>query len=186
MTTWRDYQVNPVENDMPPPVGAPENMPANQINNTLREVMSVVRQMGDETEGGFGDLGTMAAQNADAVAITGGTVNAAHAGSGAGLTALPAAQLTGTLPAATFPPDATPLDVKVARAAVADGLTAGGALALLPIGMVMLWWGSSAAVPAGWHICDGTAGTPDLRGRMVLGAGPSNPLGQAEIGRAHV
>ena len=36
-----------------------------------------------------------------------------------------------------------------------------------PKGMIMLWQGSSA--PEGWAICDGSNGTPDLRGKFVLG-----------------
>jgi microcystin-dependent protein len=34
-----------------------------------------------------------------------------------------------------------------------------------------MWSGSIASVPAGWFLCDGTNGTPDLRNRFVLGAG---------------
>lgn len=29
----------------------------------------------------------------------------------------------------------------------------------------------------GWHICDGTNGTPDLRGRFILGASDSHTVG---------
>lgn len=29
----------------------------------------------------------------------------------------------------------------------------------------------------GWHICDGTNGTPDLRGRFILGASDSHAVG---------
>lgn len=29
----------------------------------------------------------------------------------------------------------------------------------------------------GWHICDGTHGTPDLRGRFILGASDSHAVG---------
>jgi microcystin-dependent protein len=39
----------------------------------------------------------------------------------------------------------------------------------LPKGAILLW--SGAGVPAGWALCDGQPGTPDLRGRFVLGAG---------------
>lgn len=39
----------------------------------------------------------------------------------------------------------------------------------LPIGSVILWYGSSGAVPAGWQICDGTNGTPNLKGRVPVG-----------------
>ena len=37
----------------------------------------------------------------------------------------------------------------------------------------MLWSGALSSVPAGWKICDGSSGTPDLRDRFVLGAGLS-------------
>jgi hypothetical protein len=38
-------------------------------------------------------------------------------------------------------------------------------------GMIMLWSGSSASIPTGWLLCDGTNSTPDLRNRFVVGAG---------------
>ena len=40
-------------------------------------------------------------------------------------------------------------------------------------GMIVMWSGSVAAIPAGWSLCDGTNGTPDLRGRFIVGAGGS-------------
>lgn len=43
-------------------------------------------------------------------------------------------------------------------------------------GMIVLWSGAIVDIPAGWHLCDGTAGTPDLRDRFVVGAGTTyNP-----------
>lgn len=39
-----------------------------------------------------------------------------------------------------------------------------------PIGAIILWSGPESTIPSGWHICDGTNGTEDLRGRFVLGA----------------
>jgi len=38
-------------------------------------------------------------------------------------------------------------------------------------GMIMLWSGSTASIPAGWLLCNGTSSTPDLRDRFVVGAG---------------
>lgn len=35
----------------------------------------------------------------------------------------------------------------------------------------MLWSGSLVSIPAGWQLCNGTNGTPDLRDRFVPGAG---------------
>ena len=45
--------------------------------------------------------------------------------------------------------------------------------ALVPTGGIILWSGSVASIPANWHLCDGTNGTPDLRDRFVVGAGNS-------------
>ena len=36
--------------------------------------------------------------------------------------------------------------------------------------MIMLWGGTIANIPAGWGLCDGTNGTPDLRDRFIVGA----------------
>jgi hypothetical protein len=43
--------------------------------------------------------------------------------------------------------------------------------AAIPAGIIMLWSGSQATIPSGWLLCDGTNGTPDLRGRFIIGAG---------------
>jgi len=47
---------------------------------------------------------------------------------------------------------------------------------VLPSGVILLWSGSVASIPAGWFLCNGTNGTPDLRNRFVVGAGSTyNP-----------
>jgi len=38
-------------------------------------------------------------------------------------------------------------------------------------GMIIMWSGSTATIPTGWLLCNGSSGTPDLRDRMVIGAG---------------
>jgi len=38
-------------------------------------------------------------------------------------------------------------------------------------GMIMGWHGSVATIPSGWHLCDGAAGTIDLRDKFIVGAG---------------
>jgi microcystin-dependent protein len=48
-------------------------------------------------------------------------------------------------------------------------------------GMIMMWSGSS--VPNGWAICDGGNGTPDLRGRFVVGAGQGSGLSNRPVGQ---
>ena len=41
----------------------------------------------------------------------------------------------------------------------------------VPHGAILLWSGAANALPVGWALCDGANGTPDLRGRFVVGAG---------------
>ena len=38
-------------------------------------------------------------------------------------------------------------------------------------GMIVLWSGTFATIPAGWALCDGTHGTPNLADKFVSGAG---------------
>jgi hypothetical protein len=40
----------------------------------------------------------------------------------------------------------------------------------LPIGCIIMWYGTIDNIPEGWHWCDGTNGTPDLRSRFPRGA----------------
>lgn len=47
----------------------------------------------------------------------------------------------------------------------------------IPTGCILIWSGASNAVPDGWALCDGTNGTPDLRGRFVLGYSSSHKVG---------
>ena len=63
---------------------------------------------------------------------------------------IPAAQLTGTLPAL-------------------DGSNLTG-IAGIPSGVIAMWSGATSAIPTGWVLCDGNNSTPDLRDRFVAGA----------------
>jgi hypothetical protein len=47
-----------------------------------------------------------------------------------------------------------------------------------PIGTIKLFFGASQNIPAGWQICNGTNGTPNLKNKYVIGAGNSYSLGQ--------
>ncbi len=59
---------------------------------------------------------------------------------------------------------------------------------VMPVGIITAWFGAAEAVPAGWAICNGqtvnrTDGlgevqTPDLRDRVVVGAGGSFAVGE--------
>lgn len=44
-------------------------------------------------------------------------------------------------------------------------------------GMIVMWSGATSNIPDGWALCDGANGTPDLRGRFVIGAGGSYAVG---------
>ena len=54
----------------------------------------------------------------------------------------------------------------------------------VPSGVILMWSGSIASIPAGWYLCNGSNGTPDLRNRFVIGAGstynPTNIGGSAD------
>jgi hypothetical protein len=47
----------------------------------------------------------------------------------------------------------------------------------IPVGAIILYYGLLSAVPSGWHMCDGTYGTPDMRGKFVVGAGGTYSVG---------
>jgi hypothetical protein len=60
----------------------------------------------------------------------------------------------------------------------------------VPVGVILMWSGSRAAIPAGYTLCNGTTVTgtngasitpPDLRGKFILGAGDPG-LGYSEVG----
>lgn len=69
---------------------------------------------------------------------------------------------------------------------VVQNLIVNGAFNMVPRGCVVAW--NNPTIPKGWAICDGGNGTPDLRGRFILGAGqgegisnrPFNQKGGAE------
>ena len=42
--------------------------------------------------------------------------------------------------------------------------------------MILAWSGSPSDVPVGWALCDGSNGTPDLRGRFILGFSSTYPM----------
>lgn len=47
----------------------------------------------------------------------------------------------------------------------------------VPSGLIVAWSGSPTNVPEGWYLTDGNNGTPDLRGKFILGA-----IGDSDIG----
>ncbi|HTD57075.1 MAG TPA: hypothetical protein VK670_16910 [Silvibacterium sp.] len=61
-------------------------------------------------------------------------------------------------------------DVWMAGTLTAKKFTGEGALVK---GMIVMWSGKANEIPAGWALCDGTNGTPDLRDRFILGTADS-------------
>jgi len=58
------------------------------------------------------------------------------------------------------------------------GLSTPNGAALIPPGGIIMWSGGIASIPAGWALCNGQNGTPDLRDRFVVGAGGSYGVGE--------
>lgn len=65
--------------------------------------------------------------------------------------------------------------------AIVTAATFGAALAsalmqAFPTGSVIQWFGSTGAIPSGWHLCDGTNGTPNMQDFFLVGAGGTYAL----------
>jgi hypothetical protein len=41
----------------------------------------------------------------------------------------------------------------------------------VPLGAIIMWSGTIDTIPESWALCDGSAGTPDLRNQFIMGAG---------------
>ncbi len=52
----------------------------------------------------------------------------------------------------------------------------------VPTGLVILWYGAEAAIPAGWHLCDGADGTINLQNRFPVGAGTGSSYSVGDTG----
>jgi microcystin-dependent protein len=66
---------------------------------------------------------------------------------------------------------------------LANYQTGGGAG--VPSGTIVQWWGNKQNVPAGWAFCDGSIGTPDLRGKYTKCVGDGKDVGGATGGSAN-
>ena len=54
---------------------------------------------------------------------------------------------------------------------VTGNISGGGSV---PIGGIIAYYGTAAALPTNYKFCDGSLGTPDLRDRFIVGAGAGN------------
>lgn len=65
-------------------------------------------------------------------------------------------------------PSGSPVELRLTAQSILDAIDV-----KIPRGIITMWSGAVDAVPSGWHLCDGTANTPDLRNRFIVGAGNS-------------
>jgi len=118
-----------------------EGCPPSTLNNMGREIMSQIKNWQDGSSGDSAtNSGTLTSSGT--LAITGNvTLDGAAGTSGQYLTSAGSGTPTWVTPPIAF-----------------------------VAGMIMLWSGSEASIPAGWLLCDGTSSTPDLRNKFVVGA----------------
>lgn len=60
------------------------------------------------------------------------------------------------------------------NATVSGNLNVSGTIStagVVPIGAIIPWQGTENSVPDGWAVCNGSKGTPDLRGRFIVATG---------------
>ena len=81
----------------------------------------------------------------------------------------PALSGTPTAPTATAGTNTTQISTTAFATTAAN--------AAFPSGGIIIWSGSSAAIPSGWYLCDGANSTPDLRNRFVVGATDTYAVG---------
>ena len=55
----------------------------------------------------------------------------------------------------------------------------------LPGGVIVMWSGALDRIPAGWALCDGENGTPDLSNRFVMGVGAAEYMGTSGGSPSH-
>lgn len=120
-------------------------------------------------------------------------IKAAHDGVAASAPAMFAAK--GDLAVGTGPgagvrlPVGSDGHVLTANSAKTQGMEWAALPVAVPVGGIIMWSGSVASIPAGWALCNGLNGTPDLRGKFIVGAGgsynPGNSGGAASVNLSH-
>ncbi len=189
MAYWTEFSADPTQNTKNPPLGAGENaLPQGRISDTFRVVMAAVREVGDLAFATASALGTMAAQAASNVAISGGIIGGTTqfvgtVASGAIVVAETISQ--GTLALARLPTSLT--------GKLADGLTTVGKQAIYdlvyPVGRIMLW---HTATPGTGLVWSGITATwvevTAARDAVIVAAGTKTDertvAGSALIGNA--
>jgi microcystin-dependent protein len=123
---------------------------------------------------GINKLNPTAALDVVGGATVSGAITAGSAAISGGLSA-GSATVTGTVSANAL---------SATSASVSGTVTAGtfAGNGTIPVGGIIMWSGITA--PTGWALCDGNNGTPDLRGRFVLGLGTGSGLSPRTLGTA--
>jgi len=119
------------------------------INNAIRELMAQLKDMQSGTDGDGFTVG-------GAFTCSGAAVFSSTVSLGASATATTQSAGDNSTKVAT---------------------TAYVAAAGIPSGCIVIWSGSSASIPSGWYLCNGSNGTPDLRNRFVVGATSTYAVG---------
>lgn len=86
-----------------------------------------------------------------------------------------------TFPNINAPVTSSDEDLNYIAGIAADPIAFGGAT--IPPGIICMWSGLNANIPSGWALCNGTAGTPDLTDRFILGTVLDD---KAAVGSSHI
>ena len=81
--------------------------------------------------------------------------------------------LTGTPTAPTATAGTNTTQIATTAFVIANSNASASAI---PSGGIIMW-SSIVAIPAGWYLCNGQNGTPDLRDRFIVGAGANYTVG---------
>lgn len=122
------------------------DMPPSYVNNAMQEMMAQIKQWKDGYTDPITGLPVYQSLSVENINVTGEF------------------QLNGST--------GTDGQVMVSQGAGSSPIWGSG----FPVGGIILWSGSKIAVPSGWHLCDGTNGTPNLRGKFIVGAGTTYPV----------
>lgn len=160
------------------------------------DVLTVVRAQENSTASGFtanlarvelrdtaGTLAALYQKDGDTLTgpLNGGSQTATNLTIGSGCSVQSATEIVATplrgVTGLTTNQIVVPADGSAATMGGLPILT-GTSVATFTIGMIMAWNGSIPNIPTGWHICDGTNGTPNLQNQFIVGAGSTYSLGQ--------
>lgn len=94
------------------------------------------------------------------------------------ITANVTGNVTGDITTTSLTLGGTAVTATAAEINTLDGIAPTGAgFGYVPQGGIIMWSGAIGAIPAGWLLCDGTNGTPNLQNRFIVGAGDTHTPG---------